>query len=142
MFYIQLTGNNLFIMESVFLLASKPHYITIAKPIPIRTTNMHGLMLSFSKTPKKAIPSYFILIPQSILQNYQIGFVNGGITLVTLLNSFTYTLWLKKAINFSNKISEAHREKRNFPQCFCSIPNSLCLGFVHGNLTRTIKIPV
>jgi hypothetical protein len=103
---------------------------------------MHGLMLSFSKTPKKAIPSYFILIPQSILQNYQIGFVNGGITLVTLLNSFTYTLWLKKATNFSNKISEAHREKRNSPQCFCSISNSLFLGFVHGNLTRTIKIPV
>jgi hypothetical protein len=47
-------------------------------------------MLSFSKTPKEAIPSYFILISQSILQNYQIGSINGGITLVVLLNSFTH----------------------------------------------------
>jgi hypothetical protein len=47
-------------------------------------------MLSFSKTPNEAIPSYFILITQSILQNYQIGSINGGITLVVLLNSFTH----------------------------------------------------
>jgi len=94
-------------MESVFLSTSKPNYITIAKLIPTRTTNKHGLMLSFSKTPKKAITSYFILITQSILQNYQIGSINGGITLVVLLNSFTHILWLKKATNFSNTISGA-----------------------------------
>jgi hypothetical protein len=34
-------------MKSVFLLVSKPNYITIAKPIPTRTTNMHGSMPFF-----------------------------------------------------------------------------------------------
>jgi hypothetical protein len=87
---IQLIGNNLLIMGSIFLSGFKPNYITIAKLIPTGTTNKHGLMLSFSKTPNEAIPSYFILITQSILQNYQIGSINGGITLVVLLNSFTH----------------------------------------------------
>jgi hypothetical protein len=115
MSFIKLIGNNLFIMGFVFLSTSKPNYITIAKPIPIGTTNKHDLMLYFSKTSNEVIPGYFILITQSILQKYQIGSVNGGITLVALLNSFTHTLWLKKATNFSKRISE--REKRNSPRC-------------------------
>jgi hypothetical protein len=127
-------------MGSIFLSASKPNYITIAKPIPIETTNKHGLMLSFSKTPKKAIPDYFILIPQSILQNYQIGSVDGGITLVVLMNSFTHTLWLKRATNFSNRISEAPRKIGNFPQYLCFVPNSLYPGYTRGTLTITTKI--
>jgi hypothetical protein len=35
--------------------------------------------------------------------------------LVASLNSFTHTLWLKKATNFSDKISEAQREKKFLP---------------------------
>jgi hypothetical protein len=130
----------MFIRGSFFLSASKPNYITISKLIPIGTTNRHGLMLSFSKTPKKAIPGYFILITPLTLQNYQIGSVNSGITFVALLNSFTHTLWLKRATNFLNRISEASRDKRNFPQCISFVPNSLYLGYAHGTLTTTTKI--
>jgi hypothetical protein len=59
------------------------------------------------KLQRKPFLVLFILIPRSILQNCQTGFVNDGITLVASLNSFTHTLWLKKATNFSNRISEA-----------------------------------
>jgi hypothetical protein len=53
MFYIQLIGNSLSIMESDFLSASKPNYITIAKPILTGTTNRHGLMLFSPKLQRK-----------------------------------------------------------------------------------------
>jgi hypothetical protein len=138
MSFIKLIGNNLFIMGFVFLSTSKPNYINIAKLIPIGTTNKHDLMLYFSKTSKKVIHVYFILITQSILQKYQIGFVNGGITLVALSNSFTHTLWLKKATNFSKRILKAQREKRNFPRCLCSAPNSLCVGYAYDTLTTIL----
>jgi hypothetical protein len=54
--------------------------------------------------------------------------------------TFSHTLWLKKATKVSNRISEAPREKRNFPQCLCSVPNSLCFGYAHSNLTTTTKM--
>jgi membrane-associated HD superfamily phosphohydrolase len=77
-------------------------------------------MLFFSKTPKKAIPGYFILITLLILQKYQIGFVNGRITLVVLLNSFTHTLWLKR-----------HQERKEiFPNAYVLFQILCVLGML------------
>ena len=90
-----------------FPFSFQPKLHNHSKPIFIGIANRHGLMPFFSKTPKEAIHGYFVLIPRSILQNYRIGSVNGRITLVASLNSFTHTMWLKKATNFSNIILEA-----------------------------------
>jgi hypothetical protein len=128
-------------MESIFLSTSKQNYLTIAKLIPIGTTNRHGLMPFFSKTPKEVIPGYFILIPRSILQNYQTSSVNGGITLVASLISFTHILWLKMLPTFQTEF-QGYRERRNFPQYLCFVLNSLCHRCAHGTLTTTIKIPM
>jgi hypothetical protein len=49
-------------------------------------------------------------------------------------------MWLEKATNFSNRILEALREKRNFLKCLCFVPNSLCLGYAHVILIRRYKV--
>ena len=88
----------------------------------------------FSKIPNTTIPSFSTFIIPWLLQSFQSGSFNCGITLVAKLTSSRTTPWLKMVISISNKIFNLLLSNKSFLTFWFSVQNSLFHGYVHGFL--------